>query len=91
MTTPVEKPSNLNVPNALTALRMAAVPVFGWVLLAYPHDPGLRWVAALIFVLASSRRAFSSALAGSDLRISSYTSTAPSKSPSLSSPKDCRK
>ncbi len=52
MTTPVEKPSNLNVPNALTALRMAAVPVFGWVLLAYPHDPGLRWVAALIFVLA---------------------------------------
>ena len=34
---PVHKPSNLNVPNALTVLRIAGVPVFGWLLL---HDGG---------------------------------------------------
>ncbi len=28
------KPSNLNVPNALTVLRIAGVPIFGWLLLA---------------------------------------------------------
>ncbi|MSZ77693.1 MAG: CDP-diacylglycerol--glycerol-3-phosphate 3-phosphatidyltransferase, partial [Actinobacteria bacterium] len=27
------KPSNWNVPNALTTLRIAAVPFFGWALL----------------------------------------------------------
>lgn len=53
MTTPdASRPSNLNVPNALTALRMVAVPVFGWVLLAYPTDPTMRWVATALFVLA---------------------------------------
>lgn len=53
MTTPdASKPSNLNVPNVLTALRMVAVPIFGWVLLAYPQDPTMRWVATGLFVLA---------------------------------------
>lgn len=28
-----QKPSNLNLPNALTVLRIAGVPVFGWLLL----------------------------------------------------------
>lgn len=46
------KPSNLNVPNVLTALRMLAVPVFGWVLLAHPQDPAMRWVATAIFIVA---------------------------------------
>lgn len=53
MTTPERvRPSNWNVPNALTALRMVAVPVFGWVLLAYAGDPAVRWGATAIFVLA---------------------------------------
>lgn len=34
---PADKPSNLNVPNALTVLRIAGVPLFGWLLL---HDGG---------------------------------------------------
>ena len=34
---PAAKPSNLNVPNALTVLRIAGVPLFGWLLL---HDGG---------------------------------------------------
>lgn len=50
----VTPPSNLNVPNALTALRLLLVPVFGWLLLA---DGGgnatLRLAAAVVFVVAS--------------------------------------
>lgn len=46
------KPSNWNLPNALTALRMVAVPVFAWVLLAYPDSVSMRWVSTAIFVLA---------------------------------------
>ncbi|MFT3875053.1 MAG: CDP-diacylglycerol--glycerol-3-phosphate 3-phosphatidyltransferase [Propioniciclava sp.] len=44
--------SNWNVPNVLTALRVVMVPVFAWVLLAYPQDPTMRWVATAIFVVA---------------------------------------
>jgi CDP-diacylglycerol--glycerol-3-phosphate 3-phosphatidyltransferase len=43
----------VNVPNGLTALRMLLVPVFGWVLLSHPHNDSWRWMAALIFVIAS--------------------------------------
>lgn len=46
------RPSNWNVPNVLTALRMVAVPVFGWALLAHAADPVMRWVATAIFVVA---------------------------------------
>lgn len=46
------QPSNWNLPNALTALRIVAVPVFAWMLLAYPDDPAMRWWTTLIFVLA---------------------------------------
>ncbi|MDO5535389.1 MAG: CDP-diacylglycerol--glycerol-3-phosphate 3-phosphatidyltransferase [Propionibacteriaceae bacterium] len=46
------KASNWNVPNVLTAVRMVLVPVFAWVLLAYPQDPTMRWVATGIFVVA---------------------------------------
>ncbi len=45
-------PSNWNLPNALTTLRMVAVPIFAWVLLAYPADQTMRWWATVIFVLA---------------------------------------
>lgn len=34
---PADKPSNLNVPNVLTVIRILGVPVFGWLLL---HDGG---------------------------------------------------
>lgn len=44
--------SNWNVPNVLTGIRMVLVPVFAWVLLAYPQDPTMRWVATAIFVVA---------------------------------------
>ncbi|MFV0451100.1 MAG: CDP-diacylglycerol--glycerol-3-phosphate 3-phosphatidyltransferase [Propioniciclava sp.] len=44
--------SNLNVPNVLTGIRLVLVPVFGWVLLAYPEDPTMRWAATGIFVVA---------------------------------------
>ena len=46
------KVSNWNVPNVLTAIRMVLVPVFAWVLLSYPDDPTMRWVATGIFVVA---------------------------------------
>jgi CDP-diacylglycerol---glycerol-3-phosphate 3-phosphatidyltransferase len=53
MTTESARSSNLNVPNALTTLRILMVPVFGWALL---HDGGdsITWrlVAFGIFVAA---------------------------------------
>lgn len=46
-----QKPSNLNVPNALTTLRIAAVPFFGWALLV-DNGESVTWrlVAFAIFV-----------------------------------------
>lgn len=44
--------SNWNVPNVLTALRVVMVPVFAWLLLAHPDDPGMRLVATAVFVVA---------------------------------------
>ncbi|MCW2868215.1 MAG: CDP-diacylglycerol--glycerol-3-phosphate 3-phosphatidyltransferase [Marmoricola sp.] len=45
--------SNWNVPNALTTLRIAMVPVLGWVLLHDGgHHLGWRWAAYAVFVLA---------------------------------------
>ena len=54
MSTPSEnaKPSNWNVPNVLTAIRIVLVPVFAWALLAHPADPGWRWGATAVFVVA---------------------------------------
>ena len=49
---PQPKPSNWNVPNVLTALRIVLVPVFAWVLLAHPADPVWRWWATAVFVVA---------------------------------------
>ena len=39
---PAGKPSNWNVPNALTTLRLVMVPLFAWLLLASPADLGMR-------------------------------------------------
>jgi CDP-diacylglycerol--glycerol-3-phosphate 3-phosphatidyltransferase len=33
-----KKPSNLNIANALTLVRIAGVPLFGWLLLTYGGD-----------------------------------------------------
>lgn len=53
MSTPkATEPSPWNVPNALTALRLVLVPLFAWVLLAWPQEPGMRWLATAIFIVA---------------------------------------
>jgi CDP-diacylglycerol--glycerol-3-phosphate 3-phosphatidyltransferase len=45
-------PSNLNIPNALTVLRILGVPLFGWLLLSQGgHDVELRIWAFVAFVL----------------------------------------
>lgn len=41
-----------NVPNMLTLLRILAVPVFAWMLLAHPDDQGWRYVTTGVFVVA---------------------------------------
>jgi CDP-diacylglycerol--glycerol-3-phosphate 3-phosphatidyltransferase len=41
-----------NVPNALTALRLALVPLFGWLLLGPADSGSWRVVAAVIFTVA---------------------------------------
>ncbi len=46
------KPSNLNVPNALTVLRILMVPVFLAVLFTHPDDFGWRMAATAVFVVA---------------------------------------
>lgn len=46
------RPSNLNVPNALTVLRIIMVPVFLVVLFSNPDDFGWRIAATAVFVVA---------------------------------------
>ncbi|MDO5083124.1 CDP-diacylglycerol--glycerol-3-phosphate 3-phosphatidyltransferase [Arachnia propionica] len=45
-------PSNWNVPNALTVLRIVMVPIFLVVLFLHPHDPSWRLAATGVFTLA---------------------------------------
>ncbi|SDL57639.1 CDP-diacylglycerol--glycerol-3-phosphate 3-phosphatidyltransferase [Tessaracoccus oleiagri] len=47
-----EKPSNWNVPNVLTVIRIVLVPVMVVVLFLDPRDPTMRWAAAIIFAVA---------------------------------------
>lgn len=47
-----DRPSNVNIPNALTVLRLVAVPVFGWMLLSHPHDGTWRTWTTVVFALA---------------------------------------
>ncbi|MDR0489303.1 MAG: CDP-diacylglycerol--glycerol-3-phosphate 3-phosphatidyltransferase [Propionibacteriaceae bacterium] len=42
----------VNLPNALTVLRLAVVPVFAWMLLAHPHDMTWRWITTAVFIVA---------------------------------------
>jgi CDP-diacylglycerol---glycerol-3-phosphate 3-phosphatidyltransferase len=49
----VPSPSNWNVPNALTTLRIVMVPFFGWALLHHGGDShAWRWIAYGLFVFA---------------------------------------
>ncbi len=49
---PAAPPSNLNIANALTVLRIVGVPVFGWLLLSEGgEDVGFRLWAFVAFVL----------------------------------------
>lgn len=55
MTEPALAPpesSPWNVPNALTTVRLILVPVFAWMLLAHPDEPGWRLATTGVFVLA---------------------------------------
>jgi CDP-diacylglycerol--glycerol-3-phosphate 3-phosphatidyltransferase len=53
MTQQVAKPSNWNVANALTTLRIVLVPLFGWVLLMDGgQDPTTRVWAFVVFLIA---------------------------------------
>ncbi len=46
-------PSDWNIANALTVIRIFLVPVFGWLLLAGGgHDPAMRYWAAFVFFVA---------------------------------------
>ena len=48
----VTESSPWNVPNALTTLRIVLVPVFAWMLLAHPDEPGWRVATAAVFLVA---------------------------------------
>ncbi|MCA0329107.1 MAG: CDP-diacylglycerol--glycerol-3-phosphate 3-phosphatidyltransferase [Actinobacteria bacterium] len=51
---PVQSPSAVNLPNALTLLRLLLVPVFAWMLLAEGGDDATwRFWAAVVFLIAS--------------------------------------
>ncbi|MDR2896824.1 MAG: CDP-diacylglycerol--glycerol-3-phosphate 3-phosphatidyltransferase [Propionibacteriaceae bacterium] len=61
MSTPAANPSVktdsaavpvVNLPNALTVLRLVMVPLFAWMLLAHPHDISWRWWTTAVFVIA---------------------------------------
>lgn len=53
MTETVVKPSNFNIANVLTVLRIVLVPFFAWALLLDGGDSSLwRWVAFAIFAVA---------------------------------------
>ena len=49
----VARPSNWNLPNLITVVRILLAPVFIWMLLADngAHD-ALRWAAAVLFIIA---------------------------------------
>lgn len=59
-----DKPPLVNIPNALTTLRLLMVPVFGWFLLAEDgQNETYRYIAALLFVVASATDYVDGALA----------------------------
>lgn len=56
--------ANLNLPNAITVLRILLAPVFIWMLLADGGDDGwLRWAAAALFIVAIATDGIDGAIA----------------------------
>jgi CDP-diacylglycerol--glycerol-3-phosphate 3-phosphatidyltransferase len=56
--------ANLNVPNAITVIRILLAPVFMWMLLADDGSDGaLRWAAAGLFILAIATDGIDGAIA----------------------------
>lgn len=67
------KPSNFNIPNALTTLRLFLVPVFGWLLLAdngENHD--YRVAASAVFAFASFTDYVDGALARRNNQVTTF-------------------
>lgn len=50
--TPEQTVSSLNGPNVLTGLRLVAVPIFAWMLLAHGDDARWRIATTIVFVVA---------------------------------------
>ena len=56
--------ANLNLPNAITVLRILLAPVFIWMLLADDGADGwLRWAAAVLFIVAIATDGIDGAIA----------------------------
>lgn len=73
MTETATKPSNVNVPNALTTLRLFLVPVFAWLLLAEDgQNQSLRYAAAVVFVVASFTDYVDGALARKNNQVTTF-------------------
>jgi CDP-diacylglycerol---glycerol-3-phosphate 3-phosphatidyltransferase len=65
--------TNLNGPNALTALRLVLVPVFAWLLLAEGGaDATLRYLSAGIFLFASATDYVDGALARRNNQVTTF-------------------
>lgn len=62
--TPVVRPSNWNLPNLITVVRILLAPLFIWLLLADAgQDGGLRWAAAALFIVAIATDGIDGAIA----------------------------
>lgn len=73
MSEPNTAAPNVNIPNALTTLRLFMVPVFGWLLLAQNgQSEGYRLAAAGVFVLASFTDYVDGALARKYNQVTSF-------------------
>ncbi|TFC97799.1 MULTISPECIES: CDP-diacylglycerol--glycerol-3-phosphate 3-phosphatidyltransferase [Cryobacterium] len=62
--TPVTRPSNWNLPNLITVVRILLAPLFIWMLLADAgQDGALRWWAAALFIVAIATDGIDGAIA----------------------------
>ncbi len=61
---PATQPSNWNLPNLITIVRILLAPIFMWMLLAdNGADGGLRWAAAGLFIVAIATDGIDGAIA----------------------------
>ncbi|MBC7442551.1 MAG: CDP-diacylglycerol--glycerol-3-phosphate 3-phosphatidyltransferase [Ramlibacter sp.] len=61
---PATRPSNWNLPNLITVVRILLAPLFIWMLLADAgQDGALRWWAALLFIVAIATDGIDGAIA----------------------------